>query len=179
MDATTQEVALRAYTFAARRILEVTESDVKEGDVLPKGESLLVDFIAHWMAGSLFVDLFSESAIREMVEKVFTVQEIQTFVFDLRYHAMLGITETEIKKMVAEMAYHIAPGFVQPTQDNFGRFSNMGNVLREFQFADPKWQLTERDVTIVLAYMPWMVPLLLISIGNAIADGTNQDPVQP
>ena len=175
MSPTIEEVALRAYHFAATRLVVISEKDKanKEGEELSKEERRLLDFISRWMAGSLFIDLFTAPSIRKLIEEVFESAEVQTFVFDLRFQAMVGIDSTEVDAMITNMANVIAPGFVTPRADGYGKLTGLKQTLAEFEFSDEKWKTTKEDIGEMLRFMPWMLPLLLISIG-ALLHGTNQ-----
>lgn len=181
MDAVIEEIALRAYTVAAGRIAEIQQADegLSEGEHLDKEEKLLLDFLTRWMAGSLFIDLFSESSIRTTMDQVFTCPAIQVFVFDLKFNAMVGIPQAVLPKLREDIAYHLAPGFGQPQQDNYGKLVGIKKVLSEFEFADIKWRITKEEIAAVLEYMPWLVPLILISLGSTIANGAYQDTAVP
>lgn len=176
MNPVIEEVALRAYHFSATRLLAISNKDKENSEEeLPKEERQLLDFISRWHAGSLFIDLFTGPSIRRLVEEVFDSVAIQTFVFDLRFQAMVGIDSADAEAMITNMANVIAPGFVAPKADNYGKLTPMKQALAEFDFADDKWKTTKEDIVEMLRFMPWVVPLLLISIG-ALIHGTNPNP---
>lgn len=177
MDAIIEEIALRSWTIAAGRMAEIQKMDdeLKEGESIEKEEKILLDFLSRWMAGSLFIDLFSEGSIRTTMDQVFLTPAIQVFVFDLKFHAMVGIPEAALQKVRQDIAYHLAPGFENPRPDDFGKLVGIKKVLSEFEFTDLKWRITKDEIAAVLGYMPWLIPLLLISLGGTIASGTYQD----
>lgn len=177
MDAVVEEIALRAYSYAEARLQEIIQADneAKDGEEIEKPERMLLDFITRWKAGSLYIDLFTESAVRQMMDQVFGAPSIQVFVFDLKFHAMVGIPENTIPKLISDIAYHLTPGFGTPKADSYGNLNGIKKVLSEFEFTDTKWKLKQEEIAAVMEYMPWMVPLMLISLGETIAIGTSQD----
>lgn len=175
MKPVVEEVAMRAWHFASTRLLELSVKDKETAEGLEKDDRQMLEFISRWSAGSLFIDLFTPSSLGKLVEEVFTADQIQTFVFDLRYHSLMGIDETDVKYLIDNLSSTLAPGFVKPSVDNYNRLSEIRKKLAEFDFADDKWKLTKADVTDVILYMPWLIPLLLIPIGGLI-HGTNPNP---
>lgn len=175
MKPVVEEVAMRAWHFASTRLLELSVKDKESENGLEKEDRQMLDFISRWSAGSLFIDVFTPSSLGKLVDEVFTADQVQTFVFDLRFHALMGIDDADVKYLMDNLATTIAPGFVKPSSDNYNRLSEIRKKLSEFDFADDKWKLTKGDVTDVLQYMPWLIPLLLIPIGGLI-HGANPNP---
>lgn len=163
-----QEVAARSYNYYMDRLSEIQEEDKEEGSDLSPSDRGLVDYMSRWVAGSLYLDMFTEDGLRRLIANTFDNESVQTWVFDLYYHSTVGITAEELGVIRASVARSIAPGFVEPKIDGYGKKSPMGQILDEFQFSDTKWKLTAKEVTEVLEYMPWLVPLFLIRLGGEI-----------
>lgn len=173
-----QELAARSYNYYAEREAEIHERDKGEQSELTPAERGMVDFMSRWMAGSLFLDMFMEDGLRRLFQNVFENEATQVFVFDLYYHATVGVTVEEMATVRASISRAIAPGFIPPKADGYGQYSAIGIILNNFEFSDAKWQLKAKDIEQVLEYMPWLIPLLLIRLGGEIV-GTYPDTDVP
>lgn len=169
-----QELAARSYNYFVERELEIKERDSEDQTELTPADRGMVDFMSRWMAGSLFLDMFMEDGLRRLFTNIFENESTQVFVFDLYYHATVGITIDEMNIIRDSIARSIAPGFVLPKADGYGQQSPMGTILQSFEFSDDKWKLKAKDIEQVLEYMPWLVPLLLVKLGGDIV-GTDTD----
>lgn len=174
MDAIINEIANRAWLYSESILGELTEKD-KGDEELSVDEKRLLDFISRFKAGSLFLDLFQEHELNKLVENVFRNQSIQTFVFDLRWQATVGMSKAELERAFESIAYTLAPGFQRPETPEFRNEERHAllNAMDQLDFVDHKWKLTYNVIIATLRFMPWLVPLMLISVGGLYGQVAN------
>lgn len=167
MDAVIAEIAGRAWLYSETILAEITEKD-RADEPLPVEDSRLRDFITKFKAGSLFLDIFQERELGRLVDEVFTQAVVQTFVFDLRWQSTVGVSEAEMSSIMESIAYTLAPGFQKPKNNGYNSEErhSLLKAMDALSFEDHKWTLSYEVVLATLRYMPWLVPLMLISVGG-------------